>query len=110
MLFAKKRLYLSGTRSESARPASLLHVASTPAASISLRRVVEVWHASRIVRAGRRVGAVKPPIISRIAVISDAAGRVTVKEYGLDRFTEPAIDTLRDETCGVRGAREKQND
>jgi hypothetical protein len=35
---------------------------------------------------------------------------VTVKEDGLDRFTEPAIDTLRDETCGARGAREKQND
>jgi hypothetical protein len=35
---------------------------------------------------------------------------VTVKEDGLDGFTEPAIDTLRDETCGARGAREKQND
>src|SRR5262245_66268164 len=56
----------------------LFHLAAT-AATVGPRRVVEVWHTTRISVIRRCIGAVEPPIVSRIAVIGNAARRMTMK-------------------------------
>ena len=65
-------------------PARLFHLA-VPAATVGLQRVMEVWHAAGIAIIRGRVGAVEPPIVSRVAVIGNAARRMTMKNDALKR-------------------------
>ena len=62
--------------------ARLFHLA---AAAVGLRRVVEVWHTTGIAVIRSCIGAVEPPIVSRIAIIGNAACRMTVKDDALKR-------------------------
>ena len=66
------------------RRRGLFHLAVTPA-TIGLQRVMEVWHAAGIAIIRGRIGAVEPPIVSRIAVIGNAVRRMTMKNNALKR-------------------------
>jgi hypothetical protein len=64
--------------------APLFHLAAATA-TIGLWRVMEVWHAASITLTRCCIGAVKPPIVSRIAIIRDATRRMPVKDDTLKR-------------------------
>ena len=76
-------------------PARLFHLAVT-AATVGLQRVMEVWHAAGIAIIRGRIGAVEPPIVSRIAVIGNAARRMTMKNNALKRSGERRTHAVAD--------------
>ena len=55
---------------------------------LRIHKKMEVWHTAGIAIIRGRIGAVEPPIVSRIAVIGNAARRMTMKNDALKRSSE----------------------
>jgi len=74
-----------------------------PTAPIGLRRVMEVRHAAGIAVIRSRVGAIEPPVVSRITIVRDAASRMTMEEDAVKLSAEGwAHDPRHGETCRYR--------